>query len=184
MISNITIWKLLPVLPWIIQLLLCLMRILISLVLNSRIEAAKFEPEATLEKTINYIKIDNLKSITSITMNLSAIALNKPSSSSEHQKSDLVPWIILQSPVRSPQFTKHLSSMHTKGKNQLQIQKRWVTLRSAFIYPFFCQTFVNASQWLFPAQDIQFFYTRSHLRSLQNCAFIFSTNFQFIFTFK
>ena len=28
------------------------------------------------------------------------------------------------------------------------------------------------------------FYTRSHFSALQNCALIFSTNFQFIFTFK
>ena len=33
---------------------------------------------------------------------------------------------------------------------------------------------------LIPAQDIHFFYTRSHLSALQNCALIFSTNFQFI----
>ena len=37
---------------------------------------------------------------------------------------------------------------------------------------------------LVPAQDVHFFYTRSHLSELQNCALIFSTNFQFIFTFK
>ena len=30
---------------------------------------------------------------------------------------------------------------------------------------------------LVPAQDVHFFYTRSHLSALQNCAFIFSTNF-------
>ena len=33
-------------------------------------------------------------------------------------------------------------------------------------------------------QDFHFFYTRSHLSALQNCALIFSTNFQFNFTFK
>ena len=37
---------------------------------------------------------------------------------------------------------------------------------------------------LVPAQDVNFFYTRSHLSVLQSCAFIFSANFQFIFTFK
>ena len=36
---------------------------------------------------------------------------------------------------------------------------------------------------LVPAQDVQFFYTRSHLSALQNCALLFSTNFQFIFIF-
>ena len=30
---------------------------------------------------------------------------------------------------------------------------------------------------LVPAQDVQFFYTRSHLSALQNCALIFSTTF-------
>ena len=33
------------------------------------------------------------------------------------------------------------------------------------------------SLWLVPAQDIHFFYTRSHLSALQNCAVLFSTNF-------
>ena len=37
---------------------------------------------------------------------------------------------------------------------------------------------------LVPAQDGPFFYTRSHLSALQNCALLFSTNFQFIFIFK
>ena len=30
---------------------------------------------------------------------------------------------------------------------------------------------------LVPAQDVHFFYTRSHLSELQNCALMFSTNF-------
>ena len=34
------------------------------------------------------------------------------------------------------------------------------------------------------AQDVHFFYTHFHLSALQNCELIFSTNFQFIFTFK
>ena len=37
---------------------------------------------------------------------------------------------------------------------------------------------------LVPAQYGPFFYMRSHLSALQNCALIFSTNFHFIFTFK
>ena len=37
---------------------------------------------------------------------------------------------------------------------------------------------------LVPAQDGPFFYTRSHLSALQNCALLFSTNFQIIFIFK
>ena len=38
--------------------------------------------------------------------------------------------------------------------------------------------------WLVPAQDVHFFYTRSHLSALQNFALLFSVNFQFIFIFK
>ena len=41
--------------------------------MNSRIEVEKFEPEPTFENTINEIKDDHLKSITSIDMNVSAI---------------------------------------------------------------------------------------------------------------
>ena len=37
--------------------------------------------------------------------------------------------------------------------------------------------------WLVPAQDRPFFYTCSHFSALQNCALLFSTNFQFIFIF-
>ena len=35
-----------------------------------------------------------------------------------------------------------------------------------------------------PAQDVHFFYTRSHLSTLQNYALHFSTNFHFTFIFK
>ena len=69
-----------------------------QLSMNNRIKAAKFEPEPTFENTINDIKDNHLKFITSIAMNISAINSNKPSSSFEHLKSDLVPFIILQSP--------------------------------------------------------------------------------------
>ena len=34
------------------------------------------------------------------------------------------------------------------------------------------------------AKVVHFFYTHSHLSALQNCALIFSANFQYIFTFK
>ena len=37
---------------------------------------------------------------------------------------------------------------------------------------------------LVPAQDGPFFYTRSHLSALQNCALLFSANLQFIFILK
>ena len=35
-----------------------------------------------------------------------------------------------------------------------------------------------------PAQDVHFFYTRSHFSAIENCALIFSINFKFILTFK
>ena len=43
--------------------------------MNGRNEVAKFEPGPTFEKTINEIKDNHLKSITSTTMNLSANTL-------------------------------------------------------------------------------------------------------------
>ena len=51
-----------------------------KLVMNSRIEVEKIEPEPTFEKTVNDIKDDNLKIITSIEINVSAITPKKPSS--------------------------------------------------------------------------------------------------------
>ena len=41
-------------------------------------------------------------------------------------------------------------------------------------------TKVRCLLWLVPAQEGHFFYTRSHLSALQNCALIFSIYFQFI----
>ena len=43
--------------------------------------------------------------------------------------------------------------------------------------------FLKTHNRLVPAQEVHFFYTRSHLSALQSCEFIFSTNFQIIFTF-
>ena len=37
---------------------------------------------------------------------------------------------------------------------------------------------------LVTAQDVHFSNTRSHLSALQSCELIFSTNYQFVFTFK
>ena len=65
---------------------------------HSRIEATKFEPETTFENNIDEIKADNVKIITSLYINLSAIASKKPSLSYEHLNTDLMPWIVLQSP--------------------------------------------------------------------------------------
>ena len=70
------------------------------LCINNIFEAAKFEPEPTFENTINEIKANHFKSITSIDMNVSAITSNKPSLSCEHIKSYLMPWILLQSMER------------------------------------------------------------------------------------
>ena len=94
-----------------------------QLSMNSTIEVAKFKPEPTFEKTTNGIKDNHLKNITSIDMNVSSITSNKHFLSSEHLKSDLMPWILLQSPGKSPQLTKHLSSIHPKGNIQVQIRK-------------------------------------------------------------
>ena len=91
--------------------------------MNNIIKAAKFEPEPTFENINNEIKDNCLKSITSISIHLSDITLNKPSSSFENIKAYLVPWIILQSPGKSPQITKYWYSMHPKVNTQQQIRK-------------------------------------------------------------
>ena len=67
-----------------------------QLIMKNRIEAAKLEPEPTFGNTINEIKYKHLKIITSIDINVLAITSNKPSLSSEHLKSDLMPWTLLQ----------------------------------------------------------------------------------------
>ena len=87
--------------------------------INNSFESAKFEPEPTFENTINEIKANRLKNITSIEMNVSAITPNKPYSSSEHIKYDIITWILLQSQEKSPQFTNHLFSMLPNGNTQL-----------------------------------------------------------------
>ena len=89
--------------------------------MNSRNEGAKLESEPTFKETINEIKDNGLKGITYIEMNVSAITSIKPSLSSEHLKSNLIPCILLQSPVKSPQFINNLSSINPKGNTQLQI---------------------------------------------------------------
>ena len=93
------------------------------LFINNSFEAAKFELEPTFRKTINEIKADHLKGIASIEMNVSAITSNKPSLSSEHLKSDLMPCVLLKLPEKSAQFTNNFSSMYPNGNTQLQIRK-------------------------------------------------------------
>ena len=101
--------------------------------MNIIIEATKLEPETTFENKIDEIKSDHKKSIASLGMNLSAITSNKNYVSSEHLNADIIPWIVLQSPGKSPLCTKHFSSMHLKGNTQLKFLKCWVALISEFI---------------------------------------------------
>ena len=69
-----------------------------QLSMNITIEVVKFKSEPTFEKTTNEIKDNHLKNITSIDMNVSSITSNKHSLSSEHLKSGIMPYILLQSP--------------------------------------------------------------------------------------
>ena len=110
------------------------------LIMNSRIEVAKFEPELTFEKTVNNNKDNHLKSIMSIAMNLSAITSNKPYLYSEHLKPDLVPWILLQLPGKSPQYTNHFPSMYPKGNTQLKVRIWWFSFRSEIYQYCFVRT--------------------------------------------
>ena len=120
--------------------------------MNSRIEATKFEPETTFEKNIDDIKADHVKSITSLNMNLLAITSNKTYLSSEHLNVNLMPWIVLQLPIKPPQFTKHLSYMHLKGNIQLQTLKCCAALIKDFIYTFLSFFFqcLSTNSTIFP----------------------------------
>ena len=104
--------------------------------MNNSFEAEKFESEPTFENTNNEVKANHLKSITYIDMNVSAITYNKPSSPYEHLKSDIMPWILLLSPVKSSKFTNHLSSMYPKGNTQPQIRK-WLVFIISALYLFY-----------------------------------------------
>ena len=66
-----------------------------QLSINIKSDEEKFEPEPTFENTINEIKDNYLKSITYISMNVSDISFNRPSSYYEHLKANLMPWILL-----------------------------------------------------------------------------------------
>ena len=114
--------------------------------MNNIFESAKFEPKPTVENTIDDIKADHFKIITSIDMNVSAITLNKASSSSEHMISDLIPWILLKSPEKSPQFTNHLSLMYPNGNTQLKFENGGYLLDQHYFFSLFSQNFVNTSQ--------------------------------------
>ena len=66
--------------------------------MNNSFEAEKFEAEPTFENTVNEIKANHFKIITSIDINVSVITYNRPSPSSEHIKSNIISCILLQSP--------------------------------------------------------------------------------------
>ena len=74
--------------------------------------------------------------------------------------------------------TDTLCQLKNKGDNWVRPYILFCLFRSTYKYT------VYIHYWLVPAQDVHFFYTRSHLSALQNCALLFSTNFQFIFVFK
>ena len=88
--------------------------------MNSSIEVTKFEPETTFENSIDEIKADRVKIITSLDVNKIFITSNKSYFSSEHINDHLMTWIVPQSRGKSPKFTKYLSSIHLKGNTQLQ----------------------------------------------------------------
>ena len=91
--------------------------------MNRRIEVTNFEPETIFDKNIDEIKAGHTKTINSLDMNILDITSNKPSLFSEHLNKDLMPWIVIQSTVESPQFSKNVSSMHLKGNTQLKKSK-------------------------------------------------------------
>ena len=116
------------------------------LFINNSFEAAKFKPEPTFGNTINEIKANHLKSITSIDMNVSAITSNKPSLSYEHIKSNLMPWILLQSPEKSPQFTNHLSSCTLMETPNYIFETGGFLLDQRYIFSILGHNFGNTSQ--------------------------------------
>ena len=117
-----------------------------------------------------------MKSITSIAMSISTITSNKISSSSEHLKTDIVPWILLQPPGKSPQFTKYLSSMHPKGNTQLKFENGGFLLYQHYMYPFFViilSTFPNKQHQMSKRHNTQ---RDSSLLQNNNDSSIKSTN--------
>ena len=116
------------------------------LYINNIFESAKFEPEPTFGNTINEIKANNLKNITSIDMNISAITSNKTSLSYEHLEYDLMPWILPQSPEKSPQFTNHLYSMYPNEASNYRFENGGHLLDQHYIFSIFGHTFVNSFQ--------------------------------------
>ena len=123
------------------------------IIVNSRIEGTKFELETTFEINIDEINADNVKSITSLDINLSDITSNIPSLYSGHLNENITSWIFLKSPEKLLQLTKHLSNMYLEGDTKLKIRKLWVTLRSEFYLSLFYLTFVNTSKQ--SASDVQ-----------------------------
>ena len=61
---------------------------------------------------------------------------------------------------------------------------KFVYASSKYVYKQAKHKYINVPIRLGTSQYSHFFYTRSHLSALQNCAIILSTTFQFIFTIK
>ena len=95
----------------------------------STTKVEKFEPETTFDNNIDNIKDDHIIITTSLGMNISAITSNKYSSTFGDIKTNIMTWILLKLPGKSPQFTNHLTSMHLEGNTQPKIRKWWVTIR-------------------------------------------------------
>ena len=55
-------------------------------------------------------------------------------------------WILLKSPRKSTQFTKHFSSMHTKGNIQLKFENGGLLLDQRYIFYFLGNKFIKISQ--------------------------------------
>ena len=117
-----------------------------QLIMKSITEVEKFEPEPTFEKNISNIKANHLKIITSIDMNASTITSNKHSSSSEHIKSDLMPWILLQSPGNHHSSPIIFLQCTLKEKPNSKFENGGLLLDQHYIYHFFGKIYVNTSQ--------------------------------------
>ena len=118
--------------------------------MKSIIEVAKFEPEPTLENTINKIKSNHLKSITSLDMNISDITLNKPYFPSEH--------------ISCHEYSEnHRENRHNSINNCLQRTRKEtlnhrfeygeLLLNQNYIYHIFGQTSVSTFQYSAPGSQ-------------------------------
>ena len=89
------------------------------------IEAATSEVEATIEMKLDKITADHTKIIDSFNMNISAITLNKTSSSYEQPFDYIIKWSLLKSTGKyshASQFTKNMSSANLEGDTLLKFK--------------------------------------------------------------